>query len=171
MFRGDAARNAPGAFSGKLGQREWNVQLVDGKDLDQLQRYRQSSLQVGVTPLPAVHALVVGNTVFTRSPNKLVALDFASGRRTWEFPWETQDKDAIGRVEHFLPGPGNNVISGMVELVYHSAPYGQLSSDGRLVFILDRLMPIMGRGTSGPFMMMGPGGPMGMMGQRPGSDP
>ena len=141
MFRGDAARNAAGAFNGKLGQREWDARLADGKDLDQLRSWRKSSLQQGSPPLSAIHALVVGNTVLARSPYKLVAVDFVSGRRTWEFPWETPDKDA--QCEYAVSAPGG-LITWTTELVCRNASYGQLSSDGRLVFLLDRLAPVAG---------------------------
>jgi outer membrane protein assembly factor BamB len=142
MFRGDAARNALSTFSGKLGQREWEVQLAEREDLDQLRSWRKSSLQRGAPPLSAVHALVVGNTVLTRSPYQLVALDFASGRRIWEFPWETAEEDE--QDEYLISYP--KIFTREIELVCRSAPYGQLSSDGRLVFLLDRLAPIL----SGP---------------------
>ena len=119
MYRGDAARNAAGVFSGKLGRREWDAQLAEHETLDQLRQYRQSSLQQGRTPLPAVHALLIGNTVLARSPYQLIALDFASGRRIWEYPWETSEE--ADQDEYLVSGP--NFLNRAVE-IGRSAPTG-----------------------------------------------
>jgi outer membrane protein assembly factor BamB len=132
MFRGNAARNGRAMFDGSLGALEWSVKLVE--DEKQIQRLRRAA---GDGPrVHSLHSLVVGDTVLVRTPTQLVAVDVASGRRRWEYPWDAPPGSSDSPD---IFGGGLHAYDPTAERIWKDAAYGQISSDGRLVFLLDRL--------------------------------
>ena len=51
--------------------------------------YRRGSgpAVIVIHEMPGLHPLAVGNTVMMRTPERMVAVDFKTGKRVWEFPW------------------------------------------------------------------------------------
>jgi outer membrane protein assembly factor BamB len=102
-------------------------------DIVKTQRAQESAA------LPMLRPLVIGDTVLTRTPTNLQAIDFRSGKRIWEFPWDSSE-----RWEPFdqRANTRESAASRTPELqqrLWQDAPYNQISSDGELVFVLDGL--------------------------------
>ncbi len=87
--------------------------------------------------LPAMHPLVVNDTVLMRTIEGLVAVDAKTGRRIWPYPWS----DPVTRqIQDASDDPfGGGGVSRSQEL--QTAEFGmthltgQLSSDGQAVFV------------------------------------
>jgi outer membrane protein assembly factor BamB len=139
LFRGDTARNAQSAFDGKIGELLWAVRTVEGSaDKALLRTARKTALGEGVPLLPAAHPLVVGDTVLVRKPWQLVAVEGKSGRQVWEFPWKKPANDR-GQLPSGSALVETDRAAVIQQRVFEDAAYGQLSSDGCRVFLLDKL--------------------------------
>jgi outer membrane protein assembly factor BamB len=142
VFRGSPARNRSGDWNGSLGKRRWQVTTFDEKNASQPFRMRQpgGSREAGASP--SVQPLLVGNLVLLRTPQRLLAVDEKSGRTVWEYPWQQA-------AEKPLPGPfGMDANMKIQQRLEDDVLWGQLSSDGQRVFLLDDL----------PFALDGPHG-------------
>ena len=130
-------RRAAGGFP--LLNARWRVRAAnhpsDEEIIEQQQRlYRDQ----GIPALPGLHPLAVGDVVVMGSPQRLIAVDFQTGKRIWEFPWfEAPDEDVLQsdriRPDRPMMDPASMELS---RCVWDDAPYGQMSSDGRQVFLL-----------------------------------
>ena len=106
---------------------------------------QKEALRDDAALLPAANPLVVGDTLLMRRPWQLVAIDAKSGKLAWQYPWEkpaVERKKPANRGLLMLPfGPVENVdpIAELRQRVFDDAAYGQLSSDGHRVFLLDKL--------------------------------
>jgi outer membrane protein assembly factor BamB len=130
MFRGSPDRNAASSWGGGLGAVLWGLKTVErSADGD--------SIRVFFDPtVPALHPLVVGPTVLLRTPTHLWAVELESGRRIWEFPWRTPaNGDQRGAGPRSRVDPTRSMLAQ--QRVWRDGTYGQLSSDGRRVFLLD----------------------------------
>jgi outer membrane protein assembly factor BamB len=129
LYRGDAARNANSAWSGALGSRRWKLGTLDGPESQQFSTWRRSDADDVL--FCCLHPLVVGDLLLARSPRRLTAFDLRSGRLIWENPPPNKIKDAKNSVSEQDPE--------LWQRFWEDAPFGQLSSNGREVFLLDGL--------------------------------
>lgn len=141
VYRGNAQRNARTSGSLPTMNFRWlvpiTVDLKDEKAVEQItRRYREESRAALPTPQP----LALGNVVVMRTPDKLLGVDFVSGKRIWVWPpWEDDSRDAFP----ILPSPfGVNMSADrqqeLQQRIWDDAVYSQISSDGRSVFVLGR---------------------------------
>jgi len=130
MFRGDAARNAQSDWEGILGDLSWHVKM--GDDDSGEERSEES------TTLPALHPLAVSGEILARSPTgRLLAIEAASGRQIWEYSreWSNGPSDNTA-------GRGVVILGGRIgpqQRRRQEALFGQFSSDGRHVYLVDGL--------------------------------
>ncbi len=151
MFRGSAARNAQSSWSGSVGPLRWKVDVQDKSSggsraaAPGIAGPRQGPL------VPAAHPLVVGPLVLARTPQRLAAIELAGGRQVWEFPWggESTPSPSDPRLRSSM---ASNQAVDAAQRTYDDAPYGQMSSDGRLVFLVDGLFRA--GGYAQPVVMM-----------------
>ncbi len=152
MFRGNPARDGRGDWNGSLGELRWQVKTFDPKDLPPAPRFRPVG-PVGSTreaaASPSVHPLVVGNLVLSRTPSRLLAIDWKSGKRIWEYPWHDPPKKPQLPQFGFM-GPNWEIQQRLEDDV----PWGQLSSDGQRVYLLDDL-PVALEGPNGRAILAG----------------
>jgi len=95
---------------------------------------------VGELPPPSWIPLRVGNHLLMRTTERLVGVDFATGKRVWEYPW-FKTNDDIEAKELELDGmpdeeSGNSLLK---QRVWNDIPYGRISSDGTRVYVLSDL--------------------------------
>ena len=73
-----------------------------------------------------------------------MAIDGVTGKKLWEYPWPAAD-DADGSAGNAVPGVHKGVrAANLAQRLWEDSAYGQLSSDGRLLFLLDNLGPAAG---------------------------
>ncbi|NQT37308.1 MAG: PQQ-like beta-propeller repeat protein [Planctomycetes bacterium] len=153
MFRGDSARNAATACDHTI----WHDTVEPLWRVADSDRSTSSGSEAFLAArLPAAHPLIVGDLVLARTPKCLVAVDTASGRQVWEYPRGGDSDDTSPEEEKSSTPAASRAASGILERSYEDAAYGQISSDGRHVFLLDGLGSV--RGASMPLIVMGGGG-------------
>ena len=140
MFRGDAARRASADWSGSVGPLLWKVDALSQKPsgsaaATMANRGRSSR----GTRLPASHPLVVGSLALVRTPERLIAIDLGSGRQAWEFPWGGETEGGGPQDARSRSVMASSAAAKLAQRMVDDAPYGQIASDGRLVFLLDGL--------------------------------
>ncbi|MFK8114696.1 MAG: PQQ-binding-like beta-propeller repeat protein [Rubripirellula sp.] len=95
----------------------------------------------GKLPPPSWTPLRVGDQLLMRTTERLVGVDYRTGKRVWTYPWQAAyegfpDEDsAIDSFGSELSDP-SELIS---QRVWNDLPYGQITSDGDRVFMLDDL--------------------------------
>lgn len=160
MFRGNPARNASTHWTGLVGDIRWHLEM------ESLEAFRTAG--PGPTPhargvrffppgiFPAAHPVVVGSFCLVRLPTRLVALDLASGRQVWEYPWggelSSSQSPAFGPA-----GPifiGGLSPQGSTQRLFEDAPYGQIVVSGDRLYLVDGLGPA----SSVPFPVIRGGG-------------
>jgi len=95
---------------------------------------------VGELPPPSWIPLRVGNNLLMRTTERLVGVDFKTGKRVWEYPW-FKTNDDIESKELELDGmpdeeSGNSLLK---QRVWNDIPYGRITSDGTRVYLLGDL--------------------------------
>ncbi len=152
MFRGDPARNAATTCDHAI----WSDTVEPLWHVTDSDRSKDSGSQASLAArLPAAHPLIVGDLVLARTPKLLVAVDIASGRQVWEYPWGGDSGTTSSEEEKSSPQADARAAARILERSYEDAAYGQISSDGRHVFFLDGLGSV--RGASMPVIVMAGG--------------
>ena len=142
VFRGDSARNAPSAGGAPLPRFRWNIPTAsDPTDESIVAGIQNDKIERRDPALPALHPLALQDVVLMRTPERLLAIDFNSGKRVWEYPWWDAASDDVA-----LTGRPSNAADELkirrdrlAQRLWQDAPYGQVSSDGKSVFLLDDL--------------------------------
>jgi outer membrane protein assembly factor BamB len=143
MFRGDPSRNAAVQGGAPLLNRLWEIPPTsDNPIVDELiRRFQQEYAEADLTVLPGFHPLAVGDTVLMRTPRKLLAVDFTTGRRLWESSEGSLDRDLDAVLEtlpaELLQRQSPQIALGLWQRMWADSTYGTLSSDGRLVFAVE----------------------------------
>ncbi|MCA9216866.1 MAG: PQQ-binding-like beta-propeller repeat protein [Planctomycetales bacterium] len=133
--RGDSQRNANAAGSMPLLNRQWTVPvtnpLTDAELIDRLQTRAREHL----TPLvPSIQPLITADTAFIRGTQHIVAVNMSNGKRIWSF----------GDFDHFSGNSGQTASERNTTTEHrllNDSVYGRLASDGRLLFLVERLNP------------------------------
>ncbi len=100
----------------------------------------ESMASMGELPLPSWLPLRIGNHLLMRTTERLVGVDFVTGKRVWEYPWFKTDHD-VETTELEVDGIRNEDSghSLLKQRVWNDLPYGRISSDGIRVFMLGDL--------------------------------
>jgi hypothetical protein len=78
-----------------------------------------------------------------RTTERLVGVDYRTGKRVWTYPWQTasaeldQDDQALDTLED-----EQTLGQLLKQRVWNDNPYGQITSDGQRVFMLDSLRKV-----------------------------
>lgn len=126
-------------------QFRWQVPVVnDPRDEQTVGELRQSRVESNEPRLPVIQPLAVRNYVLMRTPERLIGVDFETGKRIWEYPWHVPGDESASS------GPASSgpkiTLNGknprenqLEERLWEDAAYGQVTSDGRLAFLLEGL--------------------------------
>lgn len=142
MHRGNAQRNARTRGSLPMMNFRWLVPTtLDRDDEKSVERMARQYRDEGRAAIPALQPLAAGNTVVMRTPGKLLGVDFASGKRVWVWPpWEDESANLYqGDLERFQMSVRGDREQELQQRIWDDALYGQISSDGQSVFVLDEL--------------------------------
>ena len=131
MFRGDAARNAEGNWKGPLGELSWKVKTGDDDS--------EEDDDEEFTGLPALHPLAVSGEILARTPaGRILAIEVDTGKRIWEYPHEWPDDLSNATTGRAVINLGGGAVSRQQQR-WQDAITGQISSDGRRVYLVDGL--------------------------------
>lgn len=135
MVGGNPQRNARSGDGFPLISPRWRTPTLNDPDLEASVRRRQRDLvQLDASPIPAVQPLAVDNTIVMRTFDRMIGVDFETGKRKWVFPPAdfTARFDQVGQPlteRQFEARP-------LTERLWLDSVYGQASSDGRRVFVV-----------------------------------
>jgi outer membrane protein assembly factor BamB len=142
LFRGSPSRNAVRSGGIPLNRSRWQVPLViDETERGLIEELRNGFIEQGSPMLPVVQPLAVGNVIVLRSSERLVGIDFESGKRVWEYPFWNLPQDDESQQPTSTP-PQNDRdrrLNVLRERLWQDVPFGQVSSDGNSVYLLDEL--------------------------------
>lgn len=138
---GNAERNAQANATPPVGSKNWRLPVANFPDDEQIVndhiRDRQST---GSSMVPSLHALAMGDQVVMRTTRRVFGIDFATGKRVWEWPWDDEpDVDAENRLKIPNNGTPSNWSHDLSQRMWNDLPFGQLSSNGRSVFAISNL--------------------------------
>lgn len=138
MFRHDPARQGRGSGGPTLlTQPDWRQAVSDRFELGlAFQAQRDEFFRGSQLALPSLMPLAVDDIVVMRTPQRLVAVDFETGKRLWEV-----DQPALAFSPAPPDGSDNSPAAYWATLKQRSwldLSYGSISSDGRAVFALER---------------------------------
>ncbi|MBT5598650.1 MAG: PQQ-binding-like beta-propeller repeat protein, partial [Planctomycetaceae bacterium] len=139
LFRGSPSRNANSQGGNPMPSLRWTIPTGrDRSDEIHLQSMIQGEILQNQHAISTVQPLVVQNTVLTRTPRQLIAIDFTTGKRLWEFPWfETDNQESLLKAS--TQNPEGASTARQLELrqrLMQDNAYGQVSSDSERVFLL-----------------------------------
>lgn len=102
-----------------------------------------SMISMGELPPPSWLPIRVGNHLVMRTTERLVGVDFVTGKRVWEYPWfKTNDTIESSEIElNAMPDEdaGQSLLN---QRVWNDLPYGRISSDGVRVYVLGDLAQV-----------------------------
>ena len=152
----NAGENRNGASSGQMPlsnvrwQLDTTVSPKQQRVVNELKRSLESS---GQMPPPSWMPLRVGDQLLMRTTEYLVGVDYRTGKRVWLYPWsksseedETNDRMVNARMPNVRMGNTNGQQSqfneSLKQRVWNDLPYGQVTSDGERVYVLEGLKKV-----------------------------
>ena len=152
----NASENRNGASSGQmpLSNVRWQLDTtVSPKQEREVKDLSKSLASSGQLPPPSWVPLKVGKQLLMRTTEYLVGVDYRTGKRIWLHPWSsTKDDDQTTEANAALTGgvKGNlGVTEFLRQRVWNDVPYGQVTSDGERVYLLDGLKKLNATGSRG----------------------
>ncbi len=162
IFRGNASRTGESLGSLPLTNFRWAVPTVnDPADEDLVEQLRKQYLDQGLPAIPTLQPLAVDDVILMRTPDRLLAVDFASGKRIWEFPpWDEAAffQDRQQSLLRNKPSVASPRLSQLHQRIWDDVPYGHFSSDGSSVFVIHDLGFTRPAGYNGRVNFIGRGG-------------
>lgn len=153
LFRGNASRT--GWVSGDLPlvyrdmQVRWDVPVVNDPPAEnQVRKLQRQFFEQGSVVLPQLHPLAVGSTILMRTPDHVEAVDFKSGKRIWNYSLYGQE-EAFPKETSMAELNRSPIMTGaeqvqsqqLQEQIWEETPIGQMSSDGKFVYVIAQEEP------------------------------
>ena len=137
MFRGNSSRNASANGGSPLLNTRWRVSAADDPLTESaLEQCRNIFSEHGLPIVPMLHPLAIGDVLLMRTARNLLAVDFATGKRLWEVPFEEPvELASAGNVQQLQAA----LALAAGQRMWGDLTYGTLSSDGRHVFSVEDL--------------------------------
>ncbi len=123
-FGGDPARNAAGDWAGTVDRLLWRVDVRGA-----------SAAQTTGANVPSGYPVVHDALVLARSDERLIAIEPATGRQLWEYPWGGESAAGAG-----LGTPGQVIALRNIHPALRTATdasRGQVTADERRVFLIE----------------------------------
>ena len=135
MVGGNPQRNARTGMGVPLLSPTWSTPTLNNPDMEKkVIEYQRELIFMGSSPIPAVQPLAIGDTVVMRAFDRMIGVDFQTGKRVWVFPpWDF----ATDFTKPTEPLPTRNVEQApLTERLWLDSVYGQASSDGQSIFVV-----------------------------------
>ncbi len=142
LHRGNPARNAESRAGLPLAMVRWRVRVFNHPSDENLLLQQSGKFRdEGVPAIPTLEPLAVDNVILLRTPQQLLAIDMKTGKHIWAFPWSEDANTTVLQSDQFRPDSRipDPYAAELTQRVWDDAPYGQMSSDGRRVFLLWRV--------------------------------
>jgi outer membrane protein assembly factor BamB len=142
----NASENRNGASSGQMPlsnvrwQLDTTVSPKQQRRVSELMRDMASSAQ---TLPPSWVPLRVGDQLLMRTTEYLVGVDYRTGKRVWLHPWsKAPEEDETKELNPRIPNASSKasqLTEFLKQRVWNDLPYGQVTSDGERVYVLEGL--------------------------------
>ena len=143
VLGGGQARNETSLGQLPLSSVRYAVETAptDGQ-LDMIRRKSEELAASGKLVPPSWSPILVGDQLLVRTTDRLWGIEHRTGKRVWASPWyktrETAEpEESFTRLGQSEPDPSNR----LTQRVWNDVPYGQITSDGERVFLLNDLSP------------------------------
>ena len=143
LLGGDSGRNETAEGQLPLSTPRWMLPTTATPLQEQLVRQKAKDLaDSGRLVPPSWTPIRVGNQLLMRTTKRLRGVDYRTGKRVWQYPWFQSDLTSIEDASR-VPGArgSGSTIDRLTRSVWNDIPYGQVTSDGKRVFVLDDLQP------------------------------
>lgn len=143
LFGGNAARNETIDGQLPLSTPRWMLETTATPLEEQMLRKKTDELAAsGRLVPPSWTPIRVGGQLLMRTTERLRGVDFRTGKRVWQYPWFQTDETTDNEQSLAFSGAGvANPSDRLSRRVWNDLPYGQITSDGLRVFLLDDLSP------------------------------
>ncbi len=141
LFGGEVNRNGGDLGEMPLANPRWRVETTASPRQEKSLKQRTDEMSTrGDLPPPSTVPLKVGDQLLMRTTERLVGVDYRTGKRVWQYPWQSTYEGFDDDEASFdmLPGEESGVDL-LSQRVWNDLPFGQMSSDGERVFVLDDL--------------------------------
>jgi tetratricopeptide (TPR) repeat protein len=137
MFRHDLARQRRGSGEPNLfTQPVWRQAASDRLELAlALQAQRDEFFRSAKVAVPSPTPLAVDDIVVMRTTQRLVAVDFKTGKRLWQVDQPAPESSAA--MPEGADGSFSSYWTQLRQRSWLDMSYGSISSDGRAVFVLE----------------------------------
>jgi outer membrane protein assembly factor BamB len=144
MFGASPSRN--GVSSGQLPLSNLRWMLDTTASPRQERSVRQVAEELATTgklPPPSWTPLRVGDQLLMRTTERLVGVDYRTGKRIWVYPWES-NYEYFDEEDASLDGmPGEKRPGDLLtQRVWNDLPYGRVTTDGTRAYLLDDLREV-----------------------------
>ncbi len=160
IHRGNPERNATCAGGMPLANFRWRAPTAtDPADEQLIAELQQGYVQEGIPAIAGLQPLAVDDVVLMRTPERLLAVDFKTGKRTWEYPWWNSAYPSVAQ-GHSSSSRNAELTTRKLQLrqrLWLDSAYGQVSSDGEAVYLLDDLRFTADSRNDPPFLPGRPG--------------
>ncbi len=131
MFRGNPSRSGVSVGGRPLLSRPlWKQRILVDSDLEkELELERQQYADTGTVAVPAMQPLALGDVILMRTPGRIAAVNFESGKLQWQVETSADtslDVDA-----------NDEVGTRLSQQIWLDKTYGTMSSDGDRVFVVE----------------------------------
>ncbi len=139
MFGGTPNRNGLSVGQMPLTNVRWDLPTTASpRQRRALENVASDLAATGKLPPPSWLPLRVGDQLLMRTTERLVGVDYRTGKRVWTWPWFSPAFNEEQVPFDSLPG-GEGPGDLLSQRVWNDLPYGQLTSDGQRVFMIDDL--------------------------------
>jgi outer membrane protein assembly factor BamB len=143
LLGGAVDRNGSGAGQMPLSNPRWMVESsASPRQERMIQEKTQQLKATGQLPPPSWTPLRVGDQLLMRTTQRLLGVDFRTGKRVWQYPWFAPAEDVLTPDLVDPMEEEEDPVDILVQRVWNDVPFGQISSDGQRVFMVDDLSKI-----------------------------
>ncbi len=149
-------RNGSDAGEMPLSLELWIQRATASPSQERQVRERSDELVArGALAPPSWTPLLIGDYVLMKSTERLLGVDFNTGKLVWEYPWTSPSPthDETGLTFDMLADDGDR-SDLLMQRIWNDQPYGQITSDGERVYQLHDLGQVEGA-TFGPWGQRG----------------
>ncbi|MEM7455407.1 MAG: PQQ-binding-like beta-propeller repeat protein [Planctomycetota bacterium] len=135
MFRGNPQRNANSSNGMPLMSPRWTLPTLNDPDIErEVHKEREKLVLQSSSTIPGVQPLAIGDTVIMRTADRMIGVDFPSGKRMWTYP--PFDDETFFKTEDTDRSAASLNSEAVNQRMWQDAVYGQVSSDGRSIFVV-----------------------------------
>ena len=138
LFGGTLNRNGRNVGEMPLANERWMLPTTASpRQTRTLQQVAGSLATSGKLPPPSWTPIRVGDQLLMRTTERLVGVDYRTGKRVWMYPWFSANKQFdTEKIDFDAISNENHVLNLLSQRVWNDLPYGQISSDGERVFMI-----------------------------------